>query len=139
MGFRRNSFGVQDYDPLVQKTINRIQSFDQVKEVTDQVELVKTPDTLFAMGESKRKNQTLMGFALETDDGIESAKSKLDRKNLDFVVLNTLADDGAGFSHDTNKVTVIKRVGVDTEMLSFELKSKTEVARDLVEILFQDI
>ena len=103
------------------------------------VELVKTPDTLFAMGESKRKVQTLMGFALETDDGIESAKSKLDRKNLDFVVLNTLADDGAGFSHDTNKVTVIKRVGVDTEMLSFELKSKTEVARDLVEMLFQDI
>lgn len=108
-------------------------------EFPDAVELVKTPDTLFAMGESKRKDQTLMGFALETDDGIESAKSKLDRKNLDFVVLNTLADDGAGFSHDTNKVTVLKRVGVDTEMLSFELKSKTEVARDLVEMLFQDI
>ena len=108
-------------------------------EFPDALELVKTPDTLFAMGESKRNNQTLMGFALETDNGIESAKSKLDRKNMDFVVLNTLADYGAGFSHDTNKVTVIKRVGLDTEMRSFELKSKTEVARDLVEMLFQVI
>ncbi len=108
-------------------------------EFPDAIELIKTPDTLFAMGESKRQDQTLMGFALETNDGIESAKSKLDRKNLDFVVLNTLADNGAGFSLETNKVTVIKRLGVDTEMRSFELKSKTEVARDLVEMLFQDV
>ena len=103
----------------------------------DSVELVKTPDTLAAMGESKNESQVLMGFALESDDGVESALGKLERKNLDFVVLNTLADDGAGFSHDTNKVTVIKRVGIDTEMCSFELKSKKEVARDLVDILFQ--
>jgi phosphopantothenoylcysteine decarboxylase/phosphopantothenate--cysteine ligase len=107
------------------------------EEFPDSFELVKTPDTLAAMGESKNESQILMGFALESDDGVESALGKLERKNLDFVVLYTLADDGAGFSHDTNKVTVIKRVGIDTEMLSFELKSKKEVARDLVDILFQ--
>ena len=107
------------------------------EEFPDAVELEKTPDTLASMGAVKKEGQILMGFALETDKGIESAKGKLDRKNLDFVVLNTLADDGAGFSNDTNKVTVIKRVGVDTEMRSFELKSKKEVARDLVDILFQ--
>ena len=106
-------------------------------EFPDAVELEKTPDTLASMGSIKTNSQILMGFALETDDGIESAKDKLDRKNLDFVVLNTLADYGAGFSYDTNKVTVIKRVGVDTEMRSFELKSKTEVARDLVEMIFK--
>ncbi len=106
-------------------------------EFPDIVELEKTHDTLASMGSSKYEGQILMGFALETDDGVDSAMGKLDRKNLDFVVLNTLADDGAGFSHDTNKVTVIKRVGVDTEMRSFELKSKKEVARDLIDILFQ--
>ncbi|MBM55283.1 MAG: bifunctional phosphopantothenoylcysteine decarboxylase/phosphopantothenate--cysteine ligase CoaBC [Euryarchaeota archaeon] len=107
------------------------------EEFPEAVELEKTPDTLASMGSSKKANQLLMGFALETDDGIESAVGKLNRKNLDFVVLNTLADDGAGFSHDTNKVTVIKKVGVDTEIRSFELKSKKEVARDLIDILFQ--
>lgn len=107
------------------------------EEFPEAVELEKTPDTLASMGSSKKANQLLMGFALETDDGIESSVGKLNRKNLDFVVLNTLADDGAGFSHDTNKVTVIKKVGVDTEIRSFELKSKKEVARDLIDILFQ--
>ena len=107
------------------------------EEFPNAVELEKTPDTLSAMGKSKSAGQILMGFALETDDGIDSAHGKLERKNLDFVVLNTLADDSAGFSHDTNKVTVIKRVGVDTEMRSFELKTKNEVARDLVDMLFQ--
>ena len=107
------------------------------EEFPEAVELEKTPDTLASMGSRKKANQLLMGFALETDNGIESAVGKLNRKNLDFVVLNTLADDGAGFSHDTNKVTVIKKVGVDTEIRSFELKSKKEVARDLIDILFQ--
>jgi len=101
------------------------------------LELEDTPDTLLEMGARKKPEQLLMGFALETDEGLVSAKGKLERKNLDFVVMNTLADDGAGFNHDTNKVTVIKRVGLDTESRSFELKSKQEVARDLVDMLFQ--
>ena len=106
-------------------------------EFPDAVELEKTPDTLAYMGSSKCEGQILMGFALETDDGVDSAMSKLKSKNLDFVVLNTLADDGAGFNHDTNKVIVIKRVDVDTEMRSFELKSKKEIARDLIDMLFE--
>ena len=106
-------------------------------DLPDAIELEETPDTLLAMGKSKKDGQLLVGFALETDDGTASAKGKLVRKNLDFVVLNTLADDGAGFGHDTNKVSVIKRTGVDTEMLSFELKSKEEVAKDLVDVIFK--
>ncbi len=106
-------------------------------EFSNTVELEKTLDTLAAMGRCKRDNQILMGFALETDDGYNSAIGKLKRKNLDIVVLNTLADEGAGFSHNTNKVTVIKRVGVDTEIRSFELKSKKEVAKDLIDMLFE--
>lgn len=105
-------------------------------DLPDAIALEATPDTLLGMGKSKKDDQILVGFALETDDGIESAKGKLDRKNLDFVVLNTLADDGAGFGHDTNKVSVIKREGIDTEMLSFELKSKEEVAVDLIDVIF---
>ena len=101
------------------------------------LELEDTPDTLLEMGARKKTSQLLMGFALETDEGLVSAKGKLERKNLDFVVMNTLADDGAGFNHDTNKVTVINRVGLDTESRSFELKSKQEVARDLVDMLFK--
>lgn len=106
-------------------------------DLPDAIELEETQDTLLAMGKSKKDGQLLVGFALETDDGIASAKGKLVRKNLDFIVLNTLADDGAGFGHDTNKVSVIKRTGVDTEMLSFELKSKEEVAKDLVDVIFK--
>lgn len=105
-------------------------------DLPDAIGLEETPDTLLAMGKSKKEGQLLVGFALETDDGVGSAKGKLDRKNLDFVVLNTLADDGAGFGHDTNKVSVIKRAGGDTEMLSFELKSKEEVAKDLIDVIF---
>lgn len=106
-------------------------------DLPDSIALEETPDTLLSMGKSKKEGQLLIGFALETDDGVNSAKGKLERKNLDFVVLNTLADDGAGFGHDTNKVSVIKHAGVDTEMLSFELKSKEEVAIDLIDVFFK--
>jgi phosphopantothenoylcysteine decarboxylase/phosphopantothenate--cysteine ligase len=83
------------------------------------------------MGSTKSGNQFLVGFALETDDGMASAQSKLERKHLDAIVLNSLADDGAGFSHDTNKVTVLFR---DTKSVSFELKSKRDLANDLIEL-----
>lgn len=100
-------------------------------EVPSAVSLVENPDILMGMGAAKQPHQKLVGFALETDDGEKSALSKLDRKNLDVVVLNTLMDDGAGFGHDTNKVSVLFR---DGKSVSFELKSKYEVARDLVEL-----
>ena len=68
------------------------------------IALEENPDILRGMGESKTNSQCLVGFALETDDGLDSAKAKLVRKNLDAIVLNTLKDDGAGFAVDTNKV-----------------------------------
>ena len=104
----------------------------------DSISLENTPDTLLEMGRTKSSRQVLMGFALETDsveESLKSAESKLTRKNLDFVVMNTLADKGAGFNHDTNKVTVLQSVGAHTEKRIFELKTKREVASDLVELL----
>jgi phosphopantothenoylcysteine decarboxylase/phosphopantothenate--cysteine ligase len=100
-------------------------------EMPQAVTLVENPDILAGMGQRKSESQRLVGFALETDDGHESAKKKLERKNLDAIVLNSLRDDGAGFGHDTNKVTVLTRGG---KSVSFELKSKYEVALDLVEL-----
>ena len=100
-------------------------------EMPQAVTLVENPDILAWMGQRKSESQRLVGFALETDDGHESAKKKLERKNLDAIVLNSLRDDGAGFGHDTNKVTVLTRGG---KSVSFELKSKYEVALDLVEL-----
>ena len=100
-------------------------------EVPGAVELTENPDILKGMGAEKRPHQHLVGFALETDSGEQSALGKLKRKNLDAIVLNTLMDDGAGFGHDTNKVSVLFR---DGKSVSFELKSKYEVACDLVEL-----
>ena len=100
-------------------------------EVPSAVELTENPDILKGMGVAKQPHQTLVGFALETDSGEQSAMGKLERKNLDAIVLNTLMDDGAGFGHDTNKVRVLFQ---DGKSVSFELKSKYEVACDLVEL-----
>ncbi|MDA0939968.1 MAG: bifunctional phosphopantothenoylcysteine decarboxylase/phosphopantothenate--cysteine ligase CoaBC [Bacteroidetes bacterium] len=100
-------------------------------EVPSAVELTENPDILKGMGEAKQPQQKLVGFALETDSGEQSAMGKLERKNLDAIVLNTLMDDGAGFGHDTNKVRVLFQ---DGKSVSFELKSKYEVACDLVEL-----
>lgn len=92
------------------------------------LELVKTTDILATLGQQKRKGQVLVGFALETDDGIASAQDKLRRKNLDFIVLNSTRDEGAGFAGDSNKVTIIDR---DNAIDEFDLKPKTEVAADI--------
>ena len=92
------------------------------------LELVKTTDILATLGQQKRKGQVLVGFALETDDGIASAQDKLRRKNLDFIVLNSTRDKGAGFAGDSNKVTIIDR---DNTIDEFDLKPKTEVAADI--------
>lgn len=100
-------------------------------DVPEAVELVENPDILAGMGADKKDHQNLVGFALESDDGLASAQGKMARKNLDAIVLNSLKDDGAGFGHDTNKVSVHFR---DGKSVSFELKSKYEVAKDLVEL-----
>jgi phosphopantothenoylcysteine decarboxylase/phosphopantothenate--cysteine ligase len=74
----------------------------------------------------------LVGFALETNDVFVNAKSKLERKNLDLIVMNTLEDRGAGFAGDTNKISILDN---HNKFTSFELKSKSEVAKDIVEYL----
>ena len=92
------------------------------------IELEANKDIAAALGRQKSAEQRLVGFALETNDGETNAREKLAKKNLDFIVLNSLADKGAGFAYDTNKVSIISNEGV-TE---YPLKSKLEVARDII-------
>jgi phosphopantothenoylcysteine decarboxylase/phosphopantothenate--cysteine ligase len=94
------------------------------------LELKPTPDIARALGEVKSEKQILAGFALETSDEIENARQKLINKNLDFIVLNSLNDKGAGFQFDTNKITIIDK---NNNQQFFELKNKKEVAVDIVE------
>lgn len=93
------------------------------------IELVKNPDIAATLGAAKRQGQILAGFALETDNEADNAAEKLDRKNLDLIVMNSLRDKGAGFGTDTNKVTIIDRTGA----YPYPLKSKREVASDIID------
>ncbi len=90
--------------------------------------LKPTHDIAAALGSMKRDGQVLVGFALETDNEENNAIRKLEKKNLDFIVLNSLKDSGAGFRHDTNKIMIIDRQGFE----EYELKSKKDVASDIV-------
>lgn len=103
------------------------------KESTLFIELEKTKDILASLGELK-KNQFLIGFALETENEIDHAKQKIQKKNLDLIVLNSLNDKGAGFGEPTNKVTFISK---DFEIEPKELKSKEEVAQDIINKIIQ--
>ena len=94
------------------------------------VELKPTADILAELGKQKRDDQILIGFALETENETENAFSKLHKKNLDLIVLNSLRDKGAGFGYNTNKIKLISRDGDITE---FDLKPKKEVAKDIVD------
>lgn len=89
------------------------------------IELLPTADILAAMGKNKKGGQLLIGFALETDNEATNARKKLETKNCDFLVLNSLRNAGAGFGHDTNRVTIFGRSGM---VLETDLKSKTEIA-----------
>ena len=102
-------------------------------ESTFSIELEKTKDILASLGEQKEK-QFLIGFALETENEIEHAKQKIQKKNLDLIVLNSLNDKGAGFGQPTNKVTFISK---DFEIEPKELKSKEEVAQDIINKVIQ--
>lgn len=103
-------------------------------EDVESIALVKNPDIAATLGKSKRAGQVLVGFALETDNGKVNAEEKLSRKNLDMIVLNSLADAGAGFGTDTNKVSVFF-ADSNLETLDFALKSKTEVAADIFDCI----
>ena len=122
---------VADYTP--KETANQ-----KIKEKSAniQIELVPTKDIASELGKMKKQNQILIGFALETNNEIENAKNKIQKKNLDFIVLNSLNDSGAGFNHDTNKITIIDK---NNNIENFELKSKTEVAQDIVSKLHKII
>ena len=94
------------------------------------LELQPTQDIAAALGAVKKKKQVLVGFALETDNELQNAQDKMERKNLDLIVLNSLQDKGAGFRVDTNKVTIIDR---HNGLTAYDTKSKREVAEDIVE------
>lgn len=116
---------------------------DYAPEVRNETKIKRTGDDLLlrlkpnkdiaaALGQMKKVGQVLVGFALETNDEEENAWIKLNRKNLDFIVLNSLQDKGAGFKCDTNKITIIEKSG---NKLVFETKTKKEVAADIVDVL----
>lgn len=119
------SAAVADYKPA-------IYSKQKVKKKNNElhIDLVKTIDIAASLGKDKKDQQLIVGFALETENELENAEQKLNKKNFDFIVLNSLQDKGAGFGHDTNKITIIDK---DNKQKKFELKSKKEVATDIVD------
>ncbi len=118
---------VADYRPAVVAGTKIKKKEDEMS-----VKLEKTIDIAATLGKKKKKGQITIGFALETDNELVNAGEKLKRKNFDFVVLNSLNDKGAGFNHDTNRITIIKK---DNKIKKFELKSKSAVAKDIVDMI----
>lgn len=122
---------VADYTPI-QKSKEKIKK----KTAALTIELKPTVDILKEMGSRKKKKQLVVGFALETENERGNANKKLREKNLDLIVLNSLREKGAGFGHSTNKVTVIGR---NNKMINFELKSKREVATDILKLIAEEL
>jgi phosphopantothenoylcysteine decarboxylase / phosphopantothenate---cysteine ligase len=125
------SAAVADYTPV---TVAE----EKIKKKTDgfSIELTKTKDILLSLGQQKKNGQLLVGFALETNSEREYALGKLTTKNADMIVLNSLNDKGAGFGHDTNKITIFDKEGNE---YPFETKTKKAVAADIVNIIIQKI
>lgn len=122
---------VADYAPTsVEK--HKIKKNDDVMTI----QLKKNVDIAASFGTVKKPKQLSVGFALETQEGIKNAQAKLNKKNFDLVVLNSLADEGAGFGHDTNKVTILDN---NQQIQTFELKSKYDVAKDIIEAIEQKL
>ena len=119
------SAAVADYKPAVKAQ-------EKIKKDSSNlnVELVKTKDILKTLGEKKYNGQLLVGFALETTNEKDNALTKLKSKNADLIVLNSLNDEGAGFGHDTNKVTIFEKGGNE---ISYDRKPKQQVAKDIVD------
>ena len=124
------SAAVSDFKPL--KILNKkIKKEDDVK----LLKLKNTVDILDYMGQNK-KNQLLVGFALESENEIKNAKKKLKSKNLDFIVLNSLNEKKGGINSDNNKITIIKK---DYSIKDFNLKSKIKVAKDIFKEIIHEI
>ncbi|MBD0404268.1 bifunctional phosphopantothenoylcysteine decarboxylase/phosphopantothenate--cysteine ligase CoaBC [Flammeovirga sp. EKP202] len=98
-----------------------------------QIDMKRTFDIAKTMGEKKKEGQVTVGFALETDNELDNAKAKLIRKNVDFVVLNSLNDKGAGFGHDTNKVSLVAKEGVTDLPLMTKKEVATTVVQNIIE------
>jgi len=124
------SAAVADYKPATRAP-------EKIKKSQDglNLELVRTPDIAAELGKLKKDGQLIVGFALETENALANAQAKLKAKNFDLIVLNSLRDAGAGFGHDTNKVTIIGRNALRKE---FNLKSKKEVAGDIVNTIIEN-
>ena len=118
---------VADYAPA---QISDIKIKKQDEEMT--LVLRKNPDIAFNFGKIKRKDQISVGFALETNNEVENAEQKLKKKHFDLIVLNSLQDSGAGFKHQTNKITILDNEG---HVFPFELKSKDAVANDILDVI----
>ena len=122
---------VSDYKPTV---VHK----EKVKKTNKDwnINLEKNKDILQEMTSTKRENQLVVGFALETEDEKKNAIKKLQKKNLDFIVLNSTKDSGATFGYNTNKISIIEK---DLSISDFELKDKTEVAKDIVSVILKKI
>lgn len=96
------------------------------------IELIKTKDILANMGSVKKSNQTLVGFALETNNVLENAKKKLISKNADFIVLNNATEEGAGFGVLTNRIAILSKFGT---VVDFTMKPKRDVAKDILDYI----
>lgn len=123
------SAAVADYRPATMAEQKIKKNDDDMR-----IDLVKNPDILQGLGQMKQ-NQILVGFALETQNEIENATAKLHKKNLDFIVLNSLQDKEAGFQKDTNKVSIISK---KNEILKFDAKEKSEVAKDIINFIIEN-
>lgn len=111
---------------------------EKIKKKSDEltISLVKNPDILSWAGANKSNEQYLVGFALETTNEVENGRGKFERKNLDLLVLNSLRDKGAGFGHDTNKVSFLKH---NNKIVNFELKEKSTVMVDILDEIERDL
>jgi phosphopantothenoylcysteine decarboxylase/phosphopantothenate--cysteine ligase len=125
------SAAVADYKP-VEVATQKIKK----KEDSLDLQLIKTKDILAHLGKTKKENQFLVGFALETNNEKENALAKLKSKNADCIILNSLNDDKAGFGFDTNKISILYKDGSET---NFDLKGKKEVAKDIVSFIISHI
>ena len=124
---------VADFTPE-QEAENKIKKQDlSIQSSVFSIQLKQTPDIAKTLGQSKRKDQKLIGFALETEHEKENALRKLERKNLDAIILNSLRDKGAGFGTDTNIVTILQADGTETIL---PLQSKTLISEEILTALF---
>lgn len=122
---------VADYRP-VEVASQKIKK----KDTNLTIELTKTQDIAASLGKLKHNGQVMVGFALETENEQANAQTKLEKKNFDLIVLNSLNDKGAGFGYDTNKITIMDR---EQHVKSFELKNKKEVAKDIVKAIIEKL